>query len=155
MLARAAGDRASITVVLGNLGWVARKRGAVAQAVALTREALAVAWELGDPRRCADALEYLAAAAGVAGQGARAARLWGAAAAVRETLGAPLISDDQADLEQAATPARVALGETAWAAAFAAGHALSLSAAVAEALGEHTQAAVDDLKPGLDAENRR
>jgi predicted ATPase/class 3 adenylate cyclase len=47
--------------------------------------------------------------------------------------------------------ARAALGEAAWAAAFAAGQGLSLSAAVAEALGENTQAAADDLKPGRDA----
>jgi hypothetical protein len=40
------------------------------------------------------------------------------------------------EVEQMVAPARAALGEHAWTAAFTAGQALSLEAAVAEALGE-------------------
>jgi hypothetical protein len=74
--------------------------------------------------------------AGVGGEGEQAARLLGAAAAVRERLGAPQLPDDRQELEQLVASAREALGKPAWTAAFTAGSALSLEAAVAEALGE-------------------
>jgi hypothetical protein len=41
---------------------------------------------------------------------------------------------EQADVEEAVAPARAILGEEAWAAAFAAGRALSLEVVIAEAL---------------------
>jgi predicted ATPase/class 3 adenylate cyclase/Tfp pilus assembly protein PilF len=135
-LFRQGGDRAHIAVGLVNLGWVARRRGAVAEAEALGREALALDRKLGDLRRCAEDLEHLASTAAVAGQGARTARLLGAAAAVRETLGAPQPPDERADIEQAVAAARAALGEDAWAAAYAAGQALTLEEAIAEELEE-------------------
>jgi transcriptional regulator with XRE-family HTH domain len=58
----------------------------------------------------------------------------GAAAALRETIGAPLSVPDLTEMEQAVAEARAALGEAAWAAAFAEGQALSLEQAIAEAL---------------------
>jgi hypothetical protein len=78
----------------------------------------------------------MAGIAGVAGQGARAARLLGAAAAQREALGAPQPANERADVEQAVAGARDALGEEGWAAAFAAGRTLTLKDAIAEALGK-------------------
>ena len=115
---------------------MALRQGAVAQAEALGREALALYRELGDPRRCAIGLEGLAGTAGMAGRGAFAARLLGAAAALRAELGTPQPAQEQADTAQAVMAARAALGEEAWAAAFAAGHALSMEEAIAEALGD-------------------
>ena len=133
-LFRQEGNRQGIALGLGNLGNVARMRGEVAQAAALQREALALYQNLGDQRGCAGSLEALASTAGVAGQGERAARLLGAAAALRETIGAPQPPQEQTDVEQAVAAARVALGEESWAAAYAAGRALSLEQAIAEAL---------------------
>jgi predicted ATPase/transcriptional regulator with XRE-family HTH domain len=135
-LFRQLGDRASIAVGMANLGTVARKRGGGTEAVALGREALALYRELGDQPQCAEGLEQLAKTLGAAGQGERAARLLGAAASLRGTLGAPLPAHERADIEQATAAARVTLGEEAWEAAFAAGRALSLEEAIAEALGE-------------------
>ncbi|MGO8948870.1 MAG: ATP-binding protein [Ktedonobacterales bacterium] len=135
-LSRQDGDRYSSAVSLESLGGVARRRAEVAQAAALLCEALALDWGRGDPRRCAEDLEELASTAGIAGQGQRAARLLGAALAVRETLGTPKSAPEQADVDKAVAAARAALGEEAWAAAFAEGHALALEEAVAEALGE-------------------
>jgi hypothetical protein len=123
-------------VNLGNLGEVARRQGEVARAEALQREALALHRERGDPRRCAEGLEQLASTVGVAGQGERAARLLGAAAALREALGAPQPAQDRADMEQAVAAVRGALGEKTWVAAFEAGQALTLEEAIAEALSE-------------------
>ncbi|HEV2461320.1 MAG TPA: tetratricopeptide repeat protein, partial [Ktedonobacterales bacterium] len=133
---RQVGDQQGIVRALGSVGWVALKRGEVAQAEALIREALALDRELGDPRRCAEDLEELASIAGVAGKERCAARLLGAATALRETLGTPLSPTDREDVKQAVAPARAALGEEQWAAAFAAGRGLSLEQAIAEALGQ-------------------
>jgi predicted ATPase/class 3 adenylate cyclase/Tfp pilus assembly protein PilF len=135
-LGRQVGDHERIAVCLLYLGVVARKRGDLAPAEALGREALALFREFGDPRRCAAALEQLAATVGVAGHGARAARLLGAARAVQEVVGAPPPAPERADTEAAVAPARAALGEERWAAAFAAGRAMTLEEAIAEALGE-------------------
>jgi predicted ATPase/class 3 adenylate cyclase/DNA-binding XRE family transcriptional regulator/catechol 2,3-dioxygenase-like lactoylglutathione lyase family enzyme len=133
-LARELGDRDQMALSLNNLGDVAWKQGELSQAEGLMRESLMAYRELGDPRRCALVLESLAETAGAAGQGERAAHLLGAATALRERLGTPLTASSQADVEQAVAEARAALGEEAWAAAFAAGKALSLEQAIAEAL---------------------
>jgi predicted ATPase/class 3 adenylate cyclase len=138
-LFRQLGERQGIALCLINLGWVARLRGEVAQAEGLQREGLALFRELGDPRRCAEGLEQLANTAGAAGQGHRAARLLGAAGALRETLGAPQPANEREDTEQAVAAARAALGEAAWTVAYAAGKALTLDEAVAEALEETTE----------------
>ena len=82
-----------------------------------------------------ECLEALAAvAAGPAP--ARAARLLGAAAAARRALGAPPPPIRRPDLAAAEGAARAALGAPAYAAARAAGAALSLEQAAAEALRE-------------------
>ena len=128
-LASELGDRDQLALCLNNLGDIAWKRGELSQAEALLRDALTVFWELGDPRRCAMVLHSLAETASAAGQGERAARLFGAATALRETIGSPQLPKKQAELAQAA-----ALGEAAWSAAFAAGKALSLEQAIVEGL---------------------
>jgi hypothetical protein len=118
---------------------VARRHGQLAQAGARYREALALAQEYGDPWAMAIGLEGLAmdaAAVGAVGQRVRAVRLLGAAAAVRDAIGAPLPPHERAELEAESQPTRAALGEDAWHAALAAGRAMSLEEAVREALGE-------------------
>jgi hypothetical protein len=84
------------------------------------------------------ALENLAltAAAARGAQAERAARLLGAAAALSETVGAPQVLRGREETERTVAPARAALGKERWAAAFAAGQALSIEEAIAEALGE-------------------
>jgi non-specific serine/threonine protein kinase len=135
-LLREVGDREGVAACLLNLGEVARRRGEVARAAELQREALALSWAVGDRRQCAEGLEQLANTAGVAGHGGRAARLLGAASALRETLGSPQPPPERADTERDVATARADIGEERWAAAFAAGRALALEGAIAEALGE-------------------
>ena len=112
-------------------GVEARRRGDVAQARTLLREALALYWELGNPSRCAMVLESPAETAGAAGQREQAARLLGTVAALRETIG---VQPEPGDVEEVVAAARAALGDEVWAAAFGAGRTLSLEQAVAEAL---------------------
>ena len=90
---------------------MARRRGEVTEAEALQRVGLALFRDLGDRHDCAQGLEALASTAGVTGQGERAAQLLGAAAALRETIGAPLPPLEQAEVEQAVAAARAALSE--------------------------------------------
>jgi predicted ATPase/transcriptional regulator with XRE-family HTH domain len=136
---RKVGDQDYIAGCLVNLGELSRKRSDFAQALALQREALTLYRDLGYPRRCAAGLEALATSVGVAGQGKLAARLLGAAASVREALGAPQPAQEKAEVEQTLAAVRAALGEEAWQATFAAGRGLTLEEAIAEALGEDGQ----------------
>jgi predicted ATPase/DNA-binding XRE family transcriptional regulator/Tfp pilus assembly protein PilF len=138
VLSRALGNRLRMASCLMGLGWVATHQGDLGRAVVLEREALTLYWELGYKRRSAEALESLAMTAGVAGQGERAAHLLGVVATLRETIGAPQSKALRKDMDQALAEARAALGEEAWAAAFASGQALSLEEAIAEALGEES-----------------
>ena len=135
-LDRAAGDLSGVAVDLLTLSLVARKRGEVSQSEAMGREGLALVRNLGDRRRCAEAIEQLATATAAVGQGARSARSLGAAAAMRNSVGAQQPVTEREDIEEALAPTRAAMGETAWAAAFSAGQELTLEEAIAEALQE-------------------
>lgn len=90
-----------------------------------------------DPARPLEELAWVAAAEG---RPERAARLYGAAAALREARGVPLTPDERARHTPALAAARARLDEVAWAADWAAGRALSLEAAVAYALEEEAGA---------------
>jgi len=140
-LSRRAGELQAEVNTLCILGQLARQGGDLATAFALQRQGLALARERADPRCVADTLEYLVNVVGAAGHGEQAARLLGAATALREAIGAPGPSVERAMTEQAVAGARGALGEEAWAAAFAAGQAMTLEEAIAEALGEDEGAA--------------
>jgi hypothetical protein len=78
--------------------------------------------------------------AGARGQRARAARLWGAAEALRTDIGAPLPPDARPLYEPSMAAARALLGEAAWETAFAQGKAMSAEEAAEYALGEGNHA---------------
>ena len=85
-------------------------------------------------------LRGLAAIAGVRGEAARAARLFGAAGGLRETVEGPIHGDDRPDHsrhEGIIAAVRSSLGEPAFAAAWEAGRAMTFEEAVAYALGHH------------------
>jgi hypothetical protein len=63
-------------------------------------------------------------------------RLWGAAEALRKTVGAPLSIEGRLYFERSMVAARAELGEAAWEAAFAQGMAMSPEEAAEYALGE-------------------
>jgi predicted ATPase/transcriptional regulator with XRE-family HTH domain len=126
---------------LACLASVARRRGDLAGAVMLGREELLIWGRLGSPSHIAGGLEGLArtAAATAASEGAQAqrvARLLGAAATLRERVGVSAGKRGRVAVERMAAQARLTLGEEQWAAAFAAGRALTVEEAIAEALGE-------------------
>ncbi len=133
-LEREAGYTEGVILALGDLGNLARDQGDSARAMALYREALEVARDLAGTREVIEVIGAVGIMAAAAGQAERAARLLSAARVQRERLGLRYgVREDQVALEHAVAAASSALGEQAFAAAWAAGQALSPSQAVAEA----------------------
>jgi predicted ATPase/class 3 adenylate cyclase/Tfp pilus assembly protein PilF len=136
VLQREAGDIQSIAIYLSNLGGIARQQGDHPAAVAAYRESL-LAWRgLQDRWNSATTLLEVARLASMRHGHERAARLFGSAEALAEAVGVPLVvrEEERADYARDVAAVRAALGEAAFAAAWAAGRALHLDAAIAEAL---------------------
>ncbi len=74
----------------------------------------------------------------VASRAEQAARLFGAAAALRDAIGAPLPPSDQTDVDRGVAAARGAMGDEAFQAAWEQGRSMSLDQAVEEALAVRT-----------------
>jgi predicted ATPase len=128
-LDRTHGDRAGVAINLANLATVAIESGAPEEARTLLAGALEEFRGLGDPDGIAECLE------GVTGVAAAepAARLAGAAAALRDEIGSKLAPPDEARLERRLDALRTQLGAEGFDACFAAGRQLALDAAVEEA----------------------
>jgi non-specific serine/threonine protein kinase len=133
---RAPGQTWGLSAILRWRGDLARARGDLAGALAHYRESLALAGDSGHRLWQADALEGVAAVAAAWGQPERAARLHGAAAAVREQMGEAVPPWVRPARERDLAAARAALAPDAFDAAWAAGAALPLEAAVAEAIAD-------------------
>src|SRR5437764_284692 len=95
----------------------------------LLDQCLTLRLELGDRPRVAECLELAAWLAAAQGASPRAARLFGAAEALRVASGAPMPPADRAFHERYLAANRAALDEPGFLAAFAAGRALNLEAA--------------------------
>ena len=104
------------------------------------KEGLALNREIGNWAYGVYCLEGFAGLAGARGQGVRAARLWGAAEALRESIGAPPTPEARPYYERSMAAARAQLGEAAWEAAFAQGMAMAPEEAAEYALGESDHA---------------
>jgi tetratricopeptide (TPR) repeat protein len=123
-LAREMEDKWDLAIVLGWVGLLAVWSGDEHDlAERSLEEALVLDRELGNWAYGAYCLESFAGLAGARAQGARAARLWGAAEALRTNIGAPRPPDARLLYEPSMAAARAQLGETAWEAAFAEGAA--------------------------------
>jgi non-specific serine/threonine protein kinase len=116
---------------LHGLAYVAWKQRDLPRALALSREVLLLDWELRWPIHYH--LEDIADIAGRVGEAAVAARLYGAADMLRERSGRPVEPVFRDEFERDVAVARRALGDEAFAAAWAAGRMLSAEEAVAEA----------------------
>ncbi|MFC9700591.1 BTAD domain-containing putative transcriptional regulator [Streptomyces sp. NPDC056943] len=130
---RSVGLDSANALILAELGFSALARGDLAGALKLQEEGYGTALTSGDPRAVALALEGLASAHAPAGRARGAALLLGAAAALRSSTGAPLPPAERADVDRTEEAARTALGETAFATAFAHGGSLPHATAVSEA----------------------
>jgi tetratricopeptide (TPR) repeat protein len=135
-LHRETGDRWRIGNALHSLANIQRAKGNHAAAHAYYCESLQITSDLADRRQLAYLLEDLGGLSAQRGRAARALRLAGAGAALREAIGAPLSPTDQTKLDLALAPARQALDAEAQRAAWDAGRALPLEEAIEEATQE-------------------
>jgi tetratricopeptide (TPR) repeat protein len=134
-LSRAQGDEDTQAMCLELLSAVACRQGDAADGRRYAAEALELLQPLEDPAAIALGLILLAGVAAVEGQFERTGRLLGFADSMvghSETVSGYARSS----LDDLLRSAQEVLGEEAWAAALAAGRALSLEEAVAEALGD-------------------
>ena len=134
VLSRSCGDAYRISSALHVLGHLAYERGDIRTASTLLSDGLASAAELGDRRGVAICLESAALVADVRGHPERAARLFGAAAGLRAVTLAGRRTWLQSAYLRGVDAVRGTLGEVLFDNAWAAGGALSVSSAVAEAL---------------------
>jgi len=131
---RELGDRWGIAGTLADLGSLAREQGNYPTAWSLYRESIRIFRELDHKRGIARLLECFACLAAVQLEGERSLRLAGAAAALRQNIGAPLTPGEQAKLEAGLHPARQALINKAGEAAWLEGWALPAERAIEEVL---------------------
>jgi len=117
------------------LGEAALAQGDLAAATTHFIASLRIFQSRGDPA-IVWSLAGLGSVAALDEEPQRAARLWGAAAARRETTGKRAAPASRATYERAMAVARIQLDEATFVAAWAAGRAMSLEQAIAYALGE-------------------
>jgi predicted ATPase len=131
---RELGDRWGIAGTLADLGSLATEQGDYPTARSLYRESIENFQELDHKRGIARLLACFACLAAAQLEAERSLRLAGAAAALRQNIGAPLTPAEQAKLEAALDPARQALTHTAGATAWLEGWAMPVEKAVEEVL---------------------
>jgi non-specific serine/threonine protein kinase len=131
---RKRGRRGLLQIALDNLGWAALIRGDHQKAEALHVESLVLCRELGDKLIGLESIEGLACVAGAGGAAERAARLLGAAEALREAAGYQQATRTRALREPYVTAARTRTGEEAWTTAWEEGRSMSFEEAIAYAL---------------------
>jgi predicted ATPase len=123
-------DEWGVASSLADLGNLALDQKDYATAQRLYGESMSVFGALGHKRGVAQVLDCFARAAGAQGQAERALRLAGAAAALRQRVGASLIPVEQAKLDQCLEQARRALSSTAASTAWLEGWALPTEKAI-------------------------
>jgi hypothetical protein len=139
-------DNYVIAMVLGNLATLAFEQGDLTRAAELHRECLRVCVELENRQAIAGSLEGLASVLAAQQGRLQAARLYGAAEALREAAGAPLPQSERASYDRKTAAARSGVEEGAWKAAWEEGRKLSLPQVLACAV-EQASAPVNGGAP--------
>ncbi|MBV9173555.1 MAG: response regulator transcription factor, partial [Chloroflexi bacterium] len=134
-LSSAASDRWGAFHALYGLAFVNLERGDFALATSQAQQSLSLCAELGDTRGSTYALETLGCIAVAQRQPHRAARLFGAAAVLREPVGDFTSATLQAARERGLASIRAQLGQREFATVWAHGRTLSFEQAVALARG--------------------
>ncbi len=129
---RELGDPWGIAGTLADLGNLAREEKNFAAANSLYRESIKLFQELEHKRGVARLLECFACSAAAQREAERSLRLAGAAAALRQNIGAPLTPAEQAKLESSLDSARQALSDTNGTTAWLEGWAMRMENAIAE-----------------------
>jgi tetratricopeptide (TPR) repeat protein len=126
--------RGGVAGALIDLAHVARVQGNHGMAAKRLAESLALCHDVEDAKGILHCLEGLAGITAASRQPERAARLFSAAATLRESAAIPLPALNRADYDRDLAIARAQLDEATFAAAWAEGQQMSLEQAIAEAL---------------------
>jgi DNA-binding CsgD family transcriptional regulator/Tfp pilus assembly protein PilF len=143
VLCREHGYKSDLNYALDNQGWAALLQGDHERARTFYEESLMVSKELGDKMVGSDSLEGMACIFAAQGGALRAGRLFGAAEALHEAVGAvayQLTPEEESWREPYVAAARSRLGEDSWEEALAQGRAMSMEEAIEYALSteEHS-----------------
>jgi tetratricopeptide (TPR) repeat protein len=134
---RELGDGWGVASVLCDLGRLSAAESNHQEAERLYRESIRMFQDLGHKRGIATVLEYFAVSALAQSRPEQSLRLAGAAAALRQRIGAPLIPAEHSRLEKKLEPARDALTNGAGLEAWSSGWEMSLEEAVSAVLGSN------------------
>ncbi|MGH2399401.1 MAG: ATP-binding protein, partial [bacterium] len=135
-LFRQVNDGLGIAEVFVHQGKIAQRRADAATAIAKYRSALSIRKDFGFKLGIAECLEALASIAVTGEEPTHGAELLGGAAAIRETLNAPIPPLDRDDVEHAVRTARKRL-EGRFLGLYDEGRKLELTQAVSVGLGDH------------------
>jgi hypothetical protein len=133
-VARGMGSKPAIPRALRDLGLVTIQQSDLATGGCLMRESLVLWQELQSGWGMAEALEGCAHLGTAHEKPERAARLFGAAEALRERIGIGVQAFERPEYDQGVAATRAALGEEVFAAAWEEGRALTLDQAATYAL---------------------
>jgi predicted ATPase/DNA-binding CsgD family transcriptional regulator len=133
-LSRPLGETRVISADLIGLAQIARRRGDERLAASLYRENVPLCLRKQDQQQLAAGLEGLAGVEVAEGEAERAARLLGAAEALRERCRSPLAPAERPDYEQTLAALHKALDERCLALAWSAGRAMTVEQVAEEAL---------------------
>jgi predicted ATPase len=128
------GDRWGIAGTLADLGSLAREQRDYPSAHSMYRESIIIFHELDHKRGIARLLECFACSAAAQFRAECSLRLAGAAAALRQNIGAPLTPAEQVKLEASLDPARQAMTNRAGGTAWLEGWAMTFEKAIEEVL---------------------
>jgi predicted ATPase/DNA-binding CsgD family transcriptional regulator len=144
-LCREHGYKTDLLYALDNLGWAALLQGQHKTARSYYEESLVLCKELGDRMIASESLEGMACLSAAKGEALRAARLFGAAQALWETLREAVAFEHTPEEEAWRQPyratARSQVGEAAWEEALAQGRAMGLEQAIEYALADEEPSA--------------
>lgn len=131
---RKLGAEPGLATALNVLGRVIHAQGDEVHADELFQQSLSLYAKLGERRGLAWSLEGLARVAAAKDRPERAARLFGTAEMLRETIGDPLPPRDREDYDRGVRAARARLGDQRFAAEWARGRAMTIQEAIEEAV---------------------
>jgi len=134
IIRRQLGDKAGLALSLNTLADVVLDEGAFADARPLLDESLGISRELGDQTAIAYLIEDYGGLAAAEAEPVKALQLAAFAAALRETIGAPLPPSEQARVDRMIAPARAALPESSVDSEWETGRSLGLDQAIELAL---------------------
>jgi len=141
-LFREIGDSSNIAIGLMYSALAALTKGDHERVKALSEESMELLQKAEDRQHIPDCLEIMAGGAGAQGLARRAARLWGAAEALREAIGVPLQPEVRKLLDPYLATAHSSLGEVAWQSTLAEGRAMMPEQAI-----EYSLSAEENVLP--------